>query len=668
LPLEAPPFDRITDADFEPALAAGMAGDLADARAISNDPAAPTFDNTIVALERSGRLLDAADRVFENLVASNANDTLNALHAKEAPLLQAHFDEVLLDPKLYSRVRAVFDARATLGLTSAQNFLVERWEAQFVRAGANLADADKTKLRAVDADIAAMQAHFDDALVKITNASAVVVSDRSELAGLGDDQIAAAASEAARRHLPGKYVLVLEHTTQQPIAASLKNRELRRRLLAASERRGDRTGPDDLRGLIATLAQKRAERARLLGYPTFAAYTTDDQMAKTPAAARKLLLDLVPLAVRKARSEANELQSLIDAQHGGFKLTAADWEFYAAQVRTQKYSVDPAEVRQYFQVDKVLNDGLFFAANKLYGLTFKPRPDLPVYQPDVKAYEVFDADGSPLALFYADYFARPNKQGGAWCNLFDTPSGLESRRPLVVNVANFTKPKAGEPALITFDEVTTMFHEFGHALHAMFSAQYYPSQDGFAWPTDAIEFPSQFNEHWALDPTVLANYAKNYKTGAPIPDALIAKLKAASTYGHGYDATETVAASLLDLDWHDLAADAPKQDPDAFEAASLKNNGIDVAEVPPRYRSTYFSHIWSGGYAANYYSYLWAAVLDDDAFDWFTQHGGLTLENGRRFRDMVLTPGYTADPMTLYRAFRGGDPSVEGYERDEGLE
>lgn len=667
LPLEAPPFDRIKDSDFEPALVAGMAADSADIQKITDDPAAPTFDNTIVALERSGRLLDAADNIFENLVAANSDDALNALHAREAPVLQAHADATLLDPKLFARIRTVYGARDALGLTPAQKFLVQRWEARFVRAGANVSERDKVALRAVNADIATLQAKFQEALLKADNDAAVVVSQRDELAGLSDDRITAAAAEAARRHLPGKYVLVLENTTRQPVSASLQSRDLRQRLLAASEARGDRSGPDDLRSLITSLAQKRAERARLLGYPNFAAYTIDDQMAKTPGAARKLLSDLVPLAVRKAKAEAGELQALIDAGHGGFALSAADWQYYADQVRMRKYSVDPSEVRQYFQLDKVLNDGLFFAANKLYGLTFKARPDLPVYQPDVKAYEVFDADGTSLALFYADYFARPNKQGGAWCNLFNSPSGLESRKPLVVNVANFTKPKPGEPALLGFEEVTTMFHEFGHALHAMFSTQYYASQNGFAWPTDAIEFPSQFNEHWALDPSVLANYANNYKTDARIPDALVAKLKAASTYGNGYDTTEVLAASLLDLDWHALPADAAPQDPDTFEAASLKKNGVDVAVVPPRYRSTYFAHIWAGGYAANYYSYLWAAILDDDAFDWFAQHGGLTRENGQRFRDMVLAPGYTADTMTLYRAFRGGDPSVKGYERDEGL-
>jgi peptidyl-dipeptidase Dcp len=663
----APRFDILKDGDFEPALTEGMAEDLADAEKIANDPAPPTFDNTIVALERSGQLLARANQLFGNLVAANSNDALQALNDKEAPLLQAHSDAILLNAKLFARVKALYDARASLGLKPSDVFLIERWRQKFVRAGANLAEADKAKLRAVNGDIAALQAKFQSTLLKAADDGAVVVSDKAELAGLSDAQIAAAASAAKSRHLDGKYVLVLRNTTQQPIAASLQNRALRQRLLAASEARGDGPGPTDLRDVIATLAQKRAERAKLLGYPTFAAYVLDDQMAKTPDAAEALLNDLVPAATAKAGEEAKEIQALIDQQKGGFTLTAADWEFYADQVRKAKYDVDDSEVRQYFELNKVLTDGVFFAAGKLYGLTFKPRPDIPVYQPDVKVYEVFDADGKSLALFYTDYFARPNKQGGAWCNYINQPSGLEGRKPVIVNVANFTKPEAGQPALISFDDVTTMFHEFGHALHAMFSVQRYPSQNGFNLPTDVIEFPSQFNEHWALEPHVLASYARHYQTGAPIPDALVAKIKAARTYGKGYATTELLAASLLDLDWHSLPADAPKQVPDVFETASLKKNHIDLAAVPPRYRSTFFLHIWGNGYEANYYSYTWGEILDDDAYEWFTENGGLNRANGQRFRDMMLGPGFTDNPMTLYRAFRGRDPSADALKRERGL-
>jgi peptidyl-dipeptidase Dcp len=667
LPFGAPPFDRIKDTDFEPALEAGMTQELAEIDAIAGNPRKPTFDNTIVAMEKSGRLLARVNQLFQNLVAANSNDTLQALNTKEAPLLQAHSDAILLNPTLFGRIEALYDKRASLGLKPSDVFLIERWRQKFVRAGAKLNEADKARLRAINGDIAALQAEFQSTLLKAANDGAVVVSDKAELAGLSDAGVAAAASAAKSRNLDGQYVLALRNTTQQPIAASLQNRPLRQRLLAASEARGDAAGPTDLRDVIATLAQKRAERAKILGYPSHAAYVLDDQMAKTPAAAEKLLTDLVPAATAKANEEAGEIQALIDQQKGGFTLTAADWEFYADQVRKAKYDLDDNEVRQYFELDKVLSDGVFFAANKLYGLTFKPRTDLPVYQPDVKVFEVFDANGQSLALFYVDYFARPNKQGGAWCNYVNVPSGLEGSKPIIYNVANFTKPEAGQPALISFDDVTTMFHEFGHALHAMFSVQRYPSQNGFNLPTDVIEFPSQFNEHWALEPHVLASYARHYQTGAPIPDALVAKIKAARTYGKGYATTELLAAALLDLDWHSLPADAPKQIPDVFEAASLKKNHVDLPAVPPRYRSTYFLHIWGNGYDSNYYSYTWGEILDDDAYEWFTDNGGLTRANGQRFRDMMLGPGYTENPMTLYHAFRGRDPSAEALKRERGL-
>jgi peptidyl-dipeptidase Dcp len=667
LPFAAPRFDLIKDGDFEPAFDAGMRQELAEMDAIAARKDKPTFDNTIVAMETSGRLLNRTNQLFQNLVAANTNDTLQALNDKEAPLLQAHSDAILLNPKLFARVKTLYDKRAALGLKPSEVFLIERWRQRFVRAGANLSDADKTKLRAINGDIASLQAKFQSVLLKAADDGAVLVADKAELAGLSDADVAAAASAAKSRGLDGQYVLALRNTTQQPIAASLQNRALRQRLLAASEARGDMAGTTDLRDVIATLAQKRAERAKILGYPSHAAYVLDDQMAKTPAAAEKLLNDLVPAATAKAEQEAAEIQAVIDRQKGGFTLTAADWEFYADQVRKAKYDLDDGEVRQYFELDKVLNDGVFFAANKLYGLTFKQRTDFPVYQQDVKVFEVFDADGQSLALFYVDYFARPNKQGGAWCNYLNQPSGIEGSKPIIVNVANFTKPQPGQPALISFDDVTTMFHEFGHALHAMFSVQRYPSQNGFNLPTDVIEFPSQFNEHWALEPHVLASYAKHYQTGAPIPDALVAKIKAARTYGKGYATTELLAASLLDLDWHSLPADAPKQVPDVFEAASLKKNHIDLAAVPPRYRSTYFLHIWGNGYDSNYYSYTWGEILDDDAYEWFTENGGLTRANGQRFRDMMLGPGFTDNPMTLYRAFRGRDPSADALKRERGL-
>ncbi len=667
LPFEAPPFDRIKDTDYQPAIEAGMVQETADYDAIANDKAAPDFDNTITAMEKAGQLLSRANALFQNVLQSNSSDVLQKVNQDEAPRLQAHNDAILLNPKLFARVKAVYAAREHSGLNDNQKFLALRTYRKFVHAGAELSEADKAKLTGINGKIAALQAEYQDRLLAAADAGAVVVSDRKELDGLSDAEIAVMAEAAKSRKLDGQYVIVLRNTTQQPILASLKNRALRQRILTASEMRGQ-AGPTDLRDIIATIAQLRARKAALFGMPDYAAYVTSEQMAKTPEAARKLLTDLVPATSEKAKAEAAEIQALIDAQKGGFTLGAADWEFYADQVRKAKYSIDDAEVRQYFELNRVLEDGVFFAAGQLYGLTFKERHDLPVYDPDVRVFEVFDADGSSLALFYADYFARANKQGGAWCNFLNQPSGLDKRKPIIVNVANFTKPASGQPALISFDDVTTIFHEFGHALHAMFSVKYYPDQNGFNLPTDVIEFPSQFNEHWALDPTVFAQYARHQETGALMPQALVDKIKAARAYGEGYATAEILAAALLDLEWHSLKADAPKQDPDAFEAAALKKDKVDWPQIPPRYRSPYFLHIWANGYESNYYSYTWGEILDDDAYEWFTENGGLTRANGQRFRDRMLGPGYTADPMALYRDFRGRDPSVKALERERGLD
>ena len=668
LPYGAPAFDMIKDTDYQPAIEAGITQNLADAEAIANDPAKPTFDNTITALEKSGELLNRAQNLFQNVLQANSSDLLQKVNQDEAPKLSALNDAINLNPKLFARIETLYGARDTLGLNSDQKFLLETYYKKFVHTGAKLSEPDKTKLKDMNGKIATLQAQYQDKLLAAADANAVVVDSKAELDGLTDAEIAVTAEAAKTKKLDGKYVIVLRNTTQQPILASLKNRDLRTRILKASETRGDLAGPTDLRDMIATIAQLRAEKAKLLGFENYAAYVMALQMAKTPEAAEKLLNDLVPAATAKAKAEATELQALIDQQKGGFKLAASDWEYYADQVRKAKYAIDDSEVKQYFVLDRVLQDGVFFAANQLYGLTFKERTDLPVYQPDVRVFEVHDADGKLLTLFYVDYFARSNKQGGAWCSFMNYPSKLDNRMPLLVNVANFTKPAAGEPALISFDDVTTMFHEFGHALHAMFSLNYYPSQNGFNLPTDVIEFPSQFNEHWATDPTVFAHYAKNYKTGAPMPQALFDKIKAAKTYGQGYAFSEVLAAQLLDLQWHSLKADAPKQVPDVFEAAALKRVKMDLPDVPPRYRSTYFLHIWANGYEANYYSYTWGEILDDDAFEWFQENGGLTRANGQRFRDKMLGPGYIADPMAQYRDFRGRDPSVKALERNRGLE
>ena len=483
LPFEAPPFDKIKDGDYKPAIEAGMAQELTEFQKIANDPEAPTFDNTITAMERSGDLLARVQAVFQNLTGSNTDPALDKLNEEEAPRLQAHADQIHLDAKLFKRVKTLYDQRDTLKLDPAQKFLLERTYIHFQRAGAELSAADQKTLKDLNKQIAALSATYLTKLQAAANAAAPIVTDKAKLAGATESEINSFEVAAKGRKLDGKYVIPLQNTTQQPVLADLADRDLRQQILEASEMRGDKAGPDDLRDIIATLAQLRAKKAKLFGYPSFAAYVMADQMAKTPEEAKKLLLDLVPSAIAKAKSEAADIQAAIDQQKGGFKLTAADWEFYSEQVRKAKYALDASEVRQYFQLDRVLQDGVFFAANKLYGLTFKERHDLPVYQPDVRVFEVFDADGKWLALFYADYFKRPNKNGGAWCNFMNQPSGLENRKPIIVNVANFTKPAAGQPALLDFDDVTTMFHEFGHALHAMFSVKYYPDENGFNLPT-----------------------------------------------------------------------------------------------------------------------------------------------------------------------------------------
>ena len=667
LPFEAPPFDKIKDADYHPALSEGMRVQLTEVHAIAADTSAPTFDNTIIALERSGRLLSRTANAFFALTQANTNDTLQKVEEEVTPLLAAHTDAIHLNDTLFKRVKSVYDRRADLKLDAVQIFLVQRYYHDFVRAGAALSDADKAKLRVLNTEEATLSTNFKNHLLAATKAGGLVISDKTELDGLSDAEIASAADAAKQRKLDGKWVLPLQNTTQQPVQASLKNRAVRERLFKASTTRAELGDSNDTRAIIKRLAQLRADRAKLLGFPTIAAYVEDDQMAHTPEAAIKLLTGVVPAATAKARGEAAKMQALIDAQKGGFKLQPWDWQYYAEQVRKAEYALDQSQIKPYFELDRVLKDGVFFAANQLYGLTFKERKDIPVYHPDVRVFEVFDADGSSLALFYADYFKRDNKSGGAWEGAFLDGAGLFNQKPVVYNVANFTKPAAGQPALLTFDDASTMFHEFGHALHAMLTHVEYPRIAGTNTTTDFVEFPSQFNEHWALYPSVLQNYAKHYQTGTPMPAELVAKIRKAHTFNQGFATTEYVAAALLDQAWHNLPPGPQQADVDAFEAAALKQYKVDVAEVPPRYRTNYFAHIWSGGYNANYYAYFWSEVLDHDAYAWFTEHGGLTRANGQRLRDMVLSRGGTEDVAALYRAFRGRDPRVEPLLVERGL-
>ncbi|MBX3699008.1 MAG: peptidyl-dipeptidase Dcp [Dokdonella sp.] len=660
LPMQAPPFDKIKDSDYQPAIEEGMKQQLAQIDVIANNPDAPTFDNTFVEMEKSGELLTRSARIFFALVQANTNDTLQAAQVALAPKLAEHADAIHLNAKLFQRVKAVYDARESSGLDDVQKRLVEKTYTDFVRAGAQLSDEDQTKLRALNKEESTLSTEFQNKLLAGTNAAAVEVDDKAQLDGLGEGGIAAAADAAKERKLgDGKYLLTLQNTTQQPVLGSLTNRDLRLKVLEASETRTSRGDENDTRATIQRLAQLRAERAKLLGYPNFAAYSLADQMAETPEHAIKLMTDMVPAATARARSEADKIQKVIDAQKGGFKLTAADWDLYADQVRKAEYDLDEAAIKPYFELNRVLNDGVFFAANQLYGLTFKERHDLPVYQPDVRVFDVFDADGKQLALFYADYYKRPSKSGGAWMDVFVEQNGLTGTQPVVFNVCNFTKPADGQPALLSFDDVTTMFHEFGHALHGMFSNVKYPSIAGTNTSRDFVEFPSQFNENWALEPTVFANYAKHNETGEPMPQELVDKIVKARAFNQGYATVEYLAAALLDQAWHGLSADAPQQDVDKFEADALKNYKVDMAEVPPRYKTPYFAHIWGGGYSAGYYAYLWSEVLDHDAFQWFKEHGGMSRENGQTFRDEVLSRGNSEELAKMYREFRGKDPSVE---------
>ena len=601
------------------------------------------------------------------LTGANTNETLQAAEEALAPRLAEHSDAIYLDPALFARVKTIYDQRATLGLTPEQTTVVEHTHDGFVRAGALLNDADKAELRALNSESSTLSTAFGNKLLAASNAGAVLVTDVAELDGLDEGAIAAAADAAKAAGKDGQWLLSLQNTTQQPVLASLKNRALRERVLAASTGRTEKGDGSDTRATIQRLAEIRARQAQLLGFPNYAAYSIADQMAKTPEAALKLLTDTVPAAAARARAELAKIQGVVDAQNGGFTAGAADWDFYAEQVRKAEFDLDESQIKPYFELDRVLNDGVFFAANQLYGITAKERKDIPVYHPDVRVFDIFDADGKQLALFYLDPFKRDSKQGGAWMGNFVEQNGLTGTIPVVYNVENFTKPAAGQPALLSFDDVTTLFHEFGHALHGFFSNTKYPSVAGTNTPRDFVEFPSQFNEHWALDPQVFANYARHYQTGEAMPQDLVNKIATARTFNQGYATTEYLAAALLDLAWHTLPAGEARQDVDAFEKQALAKYKVDLAAVPPRYRTSYFSHIWGGGYAAGYYAYFGAEVLDHDAFQWFRENGGLTRENGQIFRDKILSIGHSRDLAVAYREFRGKEPSVEPLLEHRGL-
>ncbi len=665
LPFQAPPFDKIKDSDYQPAFEAGMAQQLKEIEAIANDPASPTLENTFVALEKSGQLLTRVSAAFNDVSQANLDDELQKVRDAMAPKLAAHHDAIFLNAKLFQRVAAIYNDRASLKLDPEALRLVEFDYKLFVHSGAKLSDADKAKLKKLNEEDSILESAFMNKLVAGTKDAAYHTTDKGALAGLSDAQIAAAAQAAKERKVEG-YILSLQNTTQQPSLSSLSDRSTREALFNDSWNRTERGGEDDTRATIARLAQVRAEKAKLLGFPNYAAWTLEDQMAKTPDAVQKFLFGLVPGATANATSEAKEIQSLVDQQKGGFQLQPWDWNFYAEQIRKQKYDIDQSQVQQYFELNNVLENGVFYAANQLYGLTFKERKDIPVYNPDMRVFEVSDANGKPLALWYCDYFKRDNKAGGAWMDVLVQGSKLMGTLPVVYNVANFTKPAPGQPALLSFDDVITMFHEFGHALHGMFADTEYPTLAGTNVPRDFVEFPSQFNEHWATYPAVFDHYAKHWKTGEPMPAELAAKVKKMRDFNQGYALTELLAAAELDMQWHILPPDAPLQDPDAFEKQALEKTHLALSYVPPRYRSSYFLHIWANGYAAGYYAYLWSEMLDDNAFQWFEDHG-MSRANGDRFRKMVLSRGNTEDLEKMFSNWLGGEPTIQPMLKYRGL-
>ena len=667
LPFQYPAFDKIKDEHFAPAFAEGMRIQLKEVDAIANNAKAPTFGNTIVAMEKSGQLLTRVQTIFGNLKGANTDDALDAVDREMSPKLAAHGDAIFLNAKLFARIKSLYEQRDKLHLDAEAKYLLERYHTDFVRAGANLSDADKAKLKTINGDIATLQTTFTQNVLKEANASALVVDSRAELAGMTDAAIDAAAAAAKAKGMDGKFMVAVVNTSGQPPLAVLTNRATREKLMALSLARGSHGGEFDNREVVLKIARARAEKAALLGYANFAAYSLEDQTAHDTTAVNKLLTELATPAVNNARKEAADLQAVVDSEKGGFQIDAADWAYYTDKVRAQRFAFDENQLKPYFELDNVLTKGVFYAAGKLYGLSFKERKDLPVYNPDVRVFDVFDANGKQLAIFIADMYARSNKQGGAWMNEYVSQSALMGTHPVVANHLNIPKPPAGEPTLLTYDEVKTAFHEFGHALHGMFSNVKYPRFSGTSVPRDFVEYPSQVNEMWAVWPEVLANYAKHYQTGAAMPKELLDKVVASKKFNQGFLTTEYLSASLLDQRWHQLTPAQIPTDVLGFEATALKDMGVDFAPVPPRYRTTYFSHSFSGGYSAGYYAYLWSEKLDADTVEWFKEKGGLKRENGDWFRKTLLSRGGTDDALQLFRNFRGRDAIIEPLLERRGL-
>lgn len=667
LPYQAPHFDEITNDHYRPAFDEGKRIKRAEVVAIAGDPAEPTFENTYLALEKTGAMLGRVTTVFYAMTSAHTSDFLQQLDEEFSTELAELADEIRLNDTLFARLNRVYQQRHDLNLDAESLRLVEVTWQSFKLAGATLSQQDKTQLKALNKESAQLTSQFNNRLHAADKAGGLVVDHAEALQGLTSSEIAAAAQAAADKGLQGKWLLPLLNFTQQPALQSLSDRATREALFEAGWMRAQRNDANDTRAIVARLATLRAAQAQLLGFENYAAWKMADQMAKTPDAALRFMRNIVPAATGRARRELKDIQDVIDAQSGGFQATAWDWQFYAEQVRNAKYDLDEGQIKPYFELNGVLTNGVFWAASQLFGLRFVERFDIPTYHPDVRTWEIFDNDGCGMALFYGDFFARDSKGGGAWMGNFVEQSTLFDAMPVIYNVCNYTKPASGEAALISWDDVITLFHEFGHTLHGLFATQRYASLSGTNTPRDFVEFPSQINEHWASHPEVFANYARHHQTGEPMPESLRSKLFRAAQFNKGYDMTELLEAALLDMNWHSLAPDTAIDDVARFEAEALEKEHIKLAEVPPRYRSSYFAHIFGGGYAAGYYAYIWTQMLADDGYQWFVEQGGLSAVNGQRFREAILSRGNSSDLEALYRDWRGHDPHSEPMLKNRGL-
>ncbi|SEL63056.1 peptidyl-dipeptidase Dcp [Kosakonia sacchari] len=667
LPYQAPPFDVITDEHYRPAFDEGVRQKRAEIAAITANPAAADFDNTLLALEQSGHLLNQVTSVFFAMTSAHTNDFLQQLDEAFSTELAELANDIYLDDTLFARVESVWRQREALGLDAESLRLVETTYQKFVLAGAMLSAEDKTTLKALNTEAAALTSQFNQRLLAADKAGGLVVDYVHQLDGLSAEEIASAAEAAKAKGLENRWLLSLLNTTQQPALAVLRDRQTRENLFTAGWLRTQRGDANDTRAIVLRLVQLRAQQAKLLGFNDFASWKIADQMAGTPQAALTFMRNIAPAARARAERELADIQQMIDTQQGGFTAQAWDWAFYAEQVRLAKYALDESQIKPYFALNSVLTDGVFWAASELFGIRFTERFDIPVYHPDVRVWEIFDADGRGLALFYGDYYARDSKSGGAWMGNFVEQSTLNGTQPVIYNVCNYQKPAAGQAALLSWDEVITLFHEFGHTLHGLFASQRYATLSGTNTPRDFVEFPSQINEHWASQPQVFAHYARHHQSGEPMPEALREKMLQATQFNKGYDMTELLSAALLDMNWHALADGAGVNDVDAFEREAIRKEQLDLAAVPPRYRSSYFAHIFGGGYAAGYYAYLWTQMLADDGYQWFVEQGGLSRENGQRFREAILSRGNSSDLGELYRQWRGHDPQIEPMLKNRGL-